>query len=375
MSSWYHAAVSRPADERNVILSKKPHSVTLKDVAKLAGVSLTTVSRALNDNEMVSEQTKAHVRRCMASLGYQPNAMAKALVSRGRTQQLAFIVEDIRHPFFADCAAAFNSGAEQLGYTTQFVEVRVNTLVRILQQLRSRQVEGIAIMRPFQLLAKSPLVKELEHLKRSGVAICAAWEDRPDLRDFGATGNSIVGFDLSTSMQITINHLVDLGHKHIAYVAPDYGYELNNSIRYSTYLDIIQSHNLAPGPVVTSRVYSTADHYKAGYQAAQEVARQHPHVTAIAVYNDLMALGVLSGLHAAGVRVPADVSVTGVDGLSVTQYTTPPLTTVYLDREEIGRLCLKAIVGQLEEGVPSSHLVAGRLMLRESTAQSRGSQQ
>jgi LacI family transcriptional regulator len=350
-------------------VSEKRQSVTLKDVAKLAGVSLTTVSRVMNENEQVSEQTKTHVLRCMANLGYQPNAMAKALVTRGRTKQLAIVVEDIRHPFFADCAAAFNSGAEQWGYNTQFVETRVNPLVRILQQLRSRQLEGIAIMRPFQLVSNSQLKREIEHIQRAGIAVCAAWEDRPDLRDFTSTGYSVVGFDLAKCMRMTINHLVELNHQHIAYIAPDYGSNPLNTIRYTTYLEEMNAHKLKPGPALTPPVYNTADHYKAGYQAAQEVAQQHSEVTAIAAYNDLMALGVLSGLQAAGLRVPYDVSVTGVDGLTASQYATPSLTTVYIDREEIGRLCLKAIVDQLEEGSSSSHLVSAHLVRGGSTAE------
>ncbi|MGP3922931.1 LacI family DNA-binding transcriptional regulator [Streptomyces sp. 8N616] len=354
-------------------------AVTLADVAARAQVSSATVSRVLSGNYPVSEATRARVLRAVDELDYVLNGPASALAA-ATSDLVGILVNDIADPFFGIIAGAVQSeiggrlpngrGGEKLAVVcnTGGSPERELTYLTLLQRQRAAAVvlTGGAVEDPEHAAA---VTAKLGRLSAAGtrVVLCG----RPPLTAApGADGEAppaavTLAFDNQGGAQRLTEHLLALGHRRIGYIA---GPADRTTTRYRLegHLAALAAAGLAEGAkrLTVHGLYDRAS----GYDAALELLRRSPDLTAIAAANDSIALGVCAALRDRGLRIPEDVSVTGFDDLPFSVDAVPALTTVRLPLHEAGARAGRLAMGR--ETPPPGGLATIRadLMARASTA-------
>ena len=330
----------------------RPRAVVMADVAKLAGVSLQTVSRVINDSPHVSAATRLRVEDAMRKLEYRPNPVARALVT-GRSRTLGVVSFDTTLFGPASTLFGIERAAHDAGYFVSIVSLRSLTRSSVLsavERLRAQGVDGILVIAP-----QESATQALLHLP-DDVPVVAA-EAGPD------DPFPLVAVDQVEGAQLATSHLLELGHRTVWHISgpPDW---LEAQDRVDGWRATLEAAGASPPPVL---VGDWSAH--AGHELGRELAG-NPDVTAVFVANDQMALGLLRSLHEAGRRIPGDISVVGFDDIPEAGYFTPPLTTVRQNFNEMGRRSLLLLVEQIELGVRTTarETVAPELIVRSSTA-------
>lgn len=330
--------------------------VTIVDVARKAGVSTATVSRVLNQKGRYSRETLERVRSAAAELGYAPNYMAKSL-KRRKTEQVAFAVSDIGNPVYVAMARAIQQVLKEHGYRLVLLstEARVDEEIDILRSLAKQYVDGLIIC---PLLYGEAHKRELSQTKRPVVVIGGGPE--------GAIVDSVY-IDSSKGVRIAMEHLLDQGYSRIAFVNGPSD-TVPGSVRFQGYEAALIEHGLQLEP----QLVVTGDFtLSGGYAAAAGLLElpQLPH--AILCANDLMALGALRRLREAGVRVPEDVALVGMDDIEQARISSPALTTISLLAAERGRIAAELLLGRLGSSgaaePPRQVTLMPRLVVRESS--------
>ncbi len=336
-------------------------SATIKDIAKKAGVSHTTVSRALLRNPLISQSTAERIRQIAAEMGYRPSAAARSLKTN-RSQALGVIVSYIDDPYFSEVLQGIEATAQQSGYSlfiaaSQHEAEREDAIVRAMVEHR---VEGVIICSTLSGSERGRRFVEY------GVPIVAV--NNQAAEDYRY---SIYHDDVEGSGQL-VRYLVGLGHRRIAY--------LGNERAGRTNLDRLTGSRNAmaaagldlPAGYVHQIQYGTPQAIEG---AVDHFLRLSPPPTAIVCYNDMMAIELLQALQHAGLRVPGDISITGFDNIVFSAYTSPPLTTFDQPKrfigEEAGRLLLSLLDGSDREvpgGAGNVRVLRGKLLIRDSTA-------
>lgn len=320
---------------------------TIRDVARAAGVSPSTVSRALAMSEVVSPVTRERVREAAARLGYEPNRAARGLIT-GRTGNLGLIVPDLANPFFPGIVKGMQARAREADHAVFVADTDedVDLEFRLARSL-GKQVDGLVLCSPRQgdeelhaLAADVPLVLLN---RRTG--------DIPAITVDNAGG-----------MQQAITHLVALGHGRVGHVAGPAsswsGKERVAALRVAATvaaIDLVELGSFAPT-------------FDGGVAAADVVLASG--VTAVIAYNDVMALGLMSRFHGRGVEVPARVSVVGCDDIPQAAMAGPPVTTVALPKEQAGRAAVDLLLKLLDRpdsGGPLTRQLDAQLLVRGST--------
>lgn len=330
----------------------------IQAVAKLANVSIATVSRTLNNPSTVDPKTAERVWQAVRQLNYTPNPSARSLVS-GRTRILGLIVSDITNPFFPELIKGFEDVAIQQGYeilisSTNYDSVRMSQCVR---RMLERKVDGVAIMTSE---LEKPLVAELGRRKIPMVFL-----------DVGAVGPSIsnIKVDYAQGIRQAIEHLLALNHRRIAFIGGPLDLK-SARIRRTAFL-----RGLADcGVSVDQRLVESGNHkIDGGLEAMTRLLAGPKPPTAALASNDLTAIGAMRAVRRAGFRVPEDVSLIGFDDIQLAEFTEPPLTTVRLPRLILAQRAFEALVTHLEnKNEPNrrgaEHVVATELIVRLSTA-------
>jgi LacI family transcriptional regulator, galactose operon repressor len=327
---------------------------TIYDVARLAGVSTATVSRALNGTGQIAPATRAAIDAAVARLGYHPNTAAQSLVTRS-TQTIALLLPDITNPFYAALVSGIQDRALEAGYTMLLctTEGDPEREEQYLSLLRAKQVDGVLV----DGLVLPP--DRITRFVRDGLPIVCLD------RDIDSTLVPLVQVDNRLGARLATEHLLSLGHERIAHVAgpPDLGI---SEERIEGYRDAHRTAGIRLDPELISVGSFTEE---GGYEAARSLLASRVF-TAVFAANDLSALGVLSALAEAGRRVPDDISVVGFDDLRLSRFTTPPLTTVHQPAGEIARhatdLLLELAGGRKVDRM--LHLLEPELVVRRSTA-------
>jgi DNA-binding LacI/PurR family transcriptional regulator len=334
-----------------------PHVVgrpaVMHDVARLAGVSHQTVSRVLNGQTNVREETRLRVLQAVEKLSYRPNAAARALVTR-RTRRIGVVTSNMRLFGPASALLGIDQAARERGYTVSVTSTEGMDAAQTrdaLNEMADQSVDGIIVIAPSEGAARV-----LHRLPGTVpvVAVEAAYSDDVPL----ASVDQVTGARLATE------HLLGLGHRRVLHVSgpTDWGEARERIEGWRAALSA--ADRVAP-PVLTGD-WSAAS----GYRAAAAVA-EDPSVTAVFAANDHMALGLLSGLHEHRVRVPQDVSVVGFDDIPEAEYMVPALTTVHQPFDEVGRRGMQMLIAMIdapEAGSEVSELVEPTLVVRRSTA-------
>jgi len=310
--------------------------VTLKDIAEKVGRSVTTVSRALHDYDDVSPETKALVRKVAAEMGFSPNILAQRLQKR-KTDTIGFILPTFgprfSDPFFSEFLAGIGNTTSRLNY-----DLLVSTcppgeeeLETYRGKVQSYRVDGFVIVRTRREDAR---VQYLTEVNFPFVA-------------FGRTENSVdhpyVDEDGEQGMRLLVNHLVDLGHKKIAFIAaPDHIMFTHHRLKG------FKGGLLERGIQVDESLIVTGDlTQRGGYAMAMELLKGPDPPTAIAACNDLMALGSISAAQELGFHVGEDIAITGFDNIPMAEHCHPPLTTVHQPIYQIGEMVCEMLVKRI----------------------------
>jgi len=334
--------------------------VTIKDVARKAGVAHTTVSRALRGSPLISPATTERVQQIASEMGYQPSAAARSLKTN-RSQALGVIVSAIDDPFFSEILQGIDNVAQENGYSLFIAASQrdLNHERAIVRTMREHRVDGV-------ILCSTPFSAEQSKQLRS-YEIPIVVINNQSAEDYPY---SIYHDDLDGSRQV-MRHLIGLEHQRIAYL----GYARSgrtNAKRLAGYREEMKAAGLTIHNGYEFEV--TTSDPAGGHSSANHFLSLSPRPTAIFCYNDMLAIGVLRGLQESGLRVPNECSVAGFDNITFSAFTNPPLTTFDQPKRFIGTEAARLVLGLLNEDAPGPKIqtLQGSLLVRGSTARPAG---
>jgi LacI family transcriptional regulator len=318
---------------------------TIRDVARASGVHVSTVSRTFSAPHLVNPDTRSRVLSTAESLGYRPNRAARALIT-GRTHNIGLIVADIANPFFPPLIKAAESQARQRDYHLFVADTNEDPVVEEqLVQALAKQVDGVLLCSPRM---SNDLIEKL----RKEVPLVVV--------NRAVEGLPAVVMDVAGGARSAIEHLVGLGHRSIALLGGPRGSWTNREIRRSaTAAARTAGATLTPlGPFPPTEAAGTA--------ACDAVLGTG--ASAVLVYNDLMAIGLLEGLHDRGVGVPEELSVVGIDDIMLSRLVRPKLTTVATPTAAAGRAAVDMLLQPHEEHRTAALVtLQTQLVIRDST--------
>jgi DNA-binding LacI/PurR family transcriptional regulator len=334
-------------------------SVSIKDIAKAAGVSHSTVSRALSESPLVSAETKARIQRLAREMGYSPDAQARSLVM-GRTQTLGVVVTTITDPFIAEIVQAIERTAHNHGYSVILASSNAEPEREIaaVEMLHSKRADGVVVT--------SSRVGALyqDHLDRLGVPVVLINSHSEQRGPYMFS----INVDNQHGGWLATKHLIEQGHRTIAYITgpADHSDDLGRLLGYRKALrqaDI----KFNPGLVVAGTGRAGG-----GERALPELLALEEPLTAVFCYNDMTAIGVLRAARQIGISVPGELAVVGFDDIPLALYVQPPLTTISQPKPEMGKRATEMVLvllssdGQAVADV-SNVVVKGKLIVRGSS--------
>ncbi|MFN7934466.1 MAG: LacI family DNA-binding transcriptional regulator [Bryobacteraceae bacterium] len=330
---------------------------TMRDVARLAGVSIATVSAYINGTAGVSERLTAKISEAMAALDYHPDQVARSL-KVGRTQVIGMVVPDVTNAFFPEVIRGVEDAAAVEGYSVILCNSNEDAEQekRHLSTLFSRRVDGV-------LLACTDAAAAYDSLIQRRFPI--VFLDRIP-QGIPHTG---VCTDNAGAGHVATRHLIGLGHRRIAFVAGNLRHS-PHAERLSGFRKAMQEAHIA----VRDEYLRMGDQsIESGYQAGLEMMRLAVPPTAIIASNNRMLLGLMRAVNELGIRCPAQVSIVGFDDFAWTQHFTPPLTVIAQPAHELGRKAMEMLLAQIRagEGGETKRFenvrLAGELRVRQST--------
>ena len=334
--------------------------ITIKDIAKEAGVSHSTVSRALRGSSLISEETTKHIRETALKLGYLPSAAARSLKTN-RSQALGVIVSNIDDPYFSEILQGIEEIAQGNNYSlfmaaSQRDPEREGT---IIQSMRQHRVDGVIIC------STTFSDEQSRHFSKYDIPIVVV--NNQAAEDYRY---SIYHDDVDGSRQLT-RHLIELGHRKIAYLGNSHSGRTTLD-RLAGFRQEMESNGLAV-PANYIHEIPGSEPEKA-ILALDHFLELPDRPTALVCFNDMMAIGILKSLQERGIRVPEEISITGFDNIVFSNYTNPPLTTFDQPKRFIGQKAAELILSLLDPNsktnVPEQKIqvLKGNLLVRESTA-------
>jgi LacI family transcriptional regulator, galactose operon repressor len=336
----------------------------ITEVARQAGVSITTVSRVLNpvSEYPVAASTRRRVLAAASALNYSPSALARALVTR-RSRMVGVLLGDIVDPYFAEIVRGIEDVARSAGYLVVVCNTSRDpgTERRYVNALRDYRADAILLLGGdiFDTPTRRALARELNALKTYGGVALAVAGDHANL--------PAIDIDHAAAAEEMVRYLVGLGHQRIAFISGPLNVSTARQ-RLEGFRKGLQRAGLQPQAVEEGDFT-----YAGGEVAAERLLRMEP--TAIFAANDQMALGALAACRAAGVAVPEQVSVVGFGNTSAAEHAVPSLTTVSMPRHQLGVEAMQAVLDALEvaSSTDSASVVHPRrlpfhLVIRESSA-------
>ncbi|MCA9963046.1 MAG: LacI family DNA-binding transcriptional regulator [Anaerolineales bacterium] len=332
--------------------------VTLREVAKQSGLSVTTVSRALNGHDDVAEETKQAVQSVADALGYVPNLSARRLKTE-KADAIGLILpkENLRFsdPFFSDLLSGMvEQSAEyglELNITTSLDTEKIEETY--LNYIRSRRVDGFIIVRAQH---DDPRIRMLQA------------HDFPFVtfgHEEGVSNYPFVDDDSKMGIGLVIDHLVALGHQRIAYITEPRRF-MKAETRLQGFLQGMARWGLTAVP---NLIIESNFRQRSGYASTQELLDRDNPPTAIVAANDLLAIGAINAARERGLTVGKDISITGFDDILLAEYTSPPLTTVHVSPHQMGQLLCQTLYDVMNNpSAPPPHkILPPTLIIRGST--------
>jgi len=329
-------------------------SVSMREIAKLAGVSNATVSRVLHGSSLVTEETTRRIQKIIQDLNFVPNNSAAYLKS-GKSQIYGIIVPDLTNPFFAEVVKLFEAllaenEQELLVANTDSHSMRMQRSVR---RMLLRRVDGVA------LLASELEAASLESLVQNQIPVVTTNHHHI------ANGLSDIMIDLAGGTAQMIAHLKELGHRHVGFIGGRVGLATSR-VRRESFLEAVVKQGLSSKEGWMVEGNSRID---GGSAAMAKILSQPEIPTAVVAANDLTAIGALRTARKRGLRIPDDISIAGCDDIEISDIVFPPLTTLRISRKEYARMMFEALqeAGQDLTRPGRQFELPTRLVVRQST--------
>jgi DNA-binding LacI/PurR family transcriptional regulator len=327
---------------------------TRLDVAKMAGVSQSTVSRVLNESGYVSRDVRIRVEQAISDLNYVPNRLARGLRLQ-ECKQIVCITPSISNMFYSEVVAGIEETTLEHGYTFSLYNITYEKR-EYLKVVLEGFYDGLIILSPVEVKKIMDLDEISKYLPTS-----LYWDqdERPAIPH--------VYVDLRKAMKDAVTYLIEQGHKDIIFLGYQFESQLENP-RYQGYIDAMKGNGLPILPYYTQFMEQLNDTLTTGYQKIKEFVNQDLPFSAIVAANDLMAVGAMRALTESGKRVPQDISVLGVDDIELSSIVSPALTTVHIPKRKIGNTLAKQLLAQINgnKEMTASVVYPTQLMIRES---------
>ena len=332
-------------------------ALSIKDIARAAKVSHSTVSRALRDSHLVNPETAERIRKIASQANFRVSAVGRSLAT-GRTNSIGVVVTSIADPFTAEVVNGIEDKANARGYSVILATSRADPdrEIRVVRSFEERRVDGILVMSSHVGSLYTPLLRDM----RIPIVLI---NSRPCVESVCS-----VAIDNLAASEAATRFLIQLGHRSIGYIGDALGLE-SNLERLAGYRQALES----AGVLQRAEYVTQADGQAEGGVLAMERLLSLPEPpTAVFCYNDMTAIGALSAVHARRLKVPGDVSVVGFDDLTISSVVYPPLTTIRQPKERMGRMATEILLNILHgSAAETSRRVQGELIVRESTAPPR----
>lgn len=326
--------------------------ISIRDVAKKANVSITVVSQIINGKgERFTKKTKEKVLKTIDELGYVPNAAARSLKIKNQ-HIIGVIVPTVRIPFFADVIASIQDKIPE-DVSLLVLAAKDDQIEESINRLLNRGVDGIILARMLEKHSKI-----IDKLKQKSVPYIVLDQAMSENETNRVIANDYKGGYLAAT------HLLDLGHQNVCVVVPEGNLTNNISYRLEGFLRVFLNRNL-PKPTLLSTKFS-----KHGGTAIAKAVKE-TKATAVFAMNDELAIGLISGLHKLGIKVPDNISIIGYDNTDYAEFIVPSLTTISQPTSEIGEIALNNILKKIgKDPILSDNtkeIVDVNLVVREST--------
>lgn len=329
----------------------------IQEVAKRANVSVATVSRVLNNNPYVKEETRARVAKVIKELNYSPNLSGRIL-RRNETETILVLLNTISNPFFSKAVTGIRHIADKMGYLIMIcnTEADIKKEVEFLNLLRYRQADGAII------ITQEMDQKGLEEIDANfPIVQCFEYHDSSKL--------SYVSIDNERAAYEAVSYLISIGHKNIGFVGCDSSYPSAKQ-REQGYVSALKEAKIELNDSLMIRGNYG---FKSGYECGKKFMELDQRPTAIFAISDMQAIGVIRALKNCGVRVPEDISVVGFDNIAFSEIYDPSLTTVSQPAYKIGSRAMSLLVSRIkDEKYKTQHiLLKHNLIIRESTVENK----
>ncbi len=303
-------------------------SISMREIAKLAGVSSATVSRVINGSEAVTPETADRIRKIIAELKFVPNNSATHL-KQGKSHIFGIIIPDLTNPFFTELVTILEELLLQTGQELLLAntDLRSTRLVDSLHRMLLRRVDGVAI------LTSEHEAPSLASLVQNRIPVVTTDHYRT------SCGIGDIVIDFPNGMMQMIAHLRELGHRRLGFIGGSEALETSR-VRRESFMTAIVNHGL------TSRAgWIVSGNFKidGGSAAMAQILSQPELPTAIVTANDLTAIGAMRMAYEKGMRIPEDISVAGCDDIEMSDIVSPPLTTLRISRSDYAKMLVDAL--------------------------------
>lgn len=329
----------------------KKEAITIKDVAKEAGISYATVSRAFNNGTEISEKTRKHVLKIAAEMGYQPNGIARSLVNK-QSKTIALIVPDISNPFFADIALATIAEANKRGYNTLLCNTGWDA------ENEQKQIDLVLEKRVDGIILKPDDVSKFDFEKITVPVVLFSYRNSGHVASIEVE-NEKGGF-------LACEHLIKCGYKRIAAVSGAKASQ-SNSMRVSGYKSALVKYGMQVDESLISYGQFTIE---SGYQNTGRMLERQDRPDAFFCGNDLIALGVYQSVVSKGLLVPEDIGIVGFDDVYFASFPQTQLTTIAQPRKVMGELAAQMLIDRIEnpeKDLVRNYVLPAELVIRSSS--------
>ena len=338
--------------------------VSIKDIARVAGVSYSTVSRALNNNPLISQEVRSRVQALAQSMGYSPNALAQGLLSR-RTHSIGVIITTVSDRFFVDVLRGVEEVAKDadIGVLLAISNNDPDQEIKIIENFNRRRVDGV-------IVAASRLDNDYAN-RLEEIHIPIVVVNNQSERDYQNLYSICV--DDYAGGRLAMRHLLDLGHRKIGYLGMG-NRPASNHRRQQAFLDALKEEKIKP-PASWMQIDQTmtagdlAGDIRAGQTYAPELVEAG--LTALFCYCDTVAIGAMMACRQMNIAVPAQISIVGFDDNDLCEIVYPPLTTIRQPKYEMGRTAMHMLLAGITKEPVEEHIVQPTLVIRGSAAPPR----
>jgi len=329
--------------------------ISIKDIAKYANVSPSTVSRALQGHPRISEETKLKIRDIAKQYNYIPNQIARALKTK-ETKTIGLIISDITNPFYTEITKGVEDACVIKGYSvilcnSDFNLERESSYLKVLTE---KGVDGI-ILTPHSVNYLHDYFFDINHIPYVLV----------DIKPSNPNVNCVYA-DQEEGALIATKFLIEKGHRKITF--------LNGPVKLPSANQAIKGYKRAFNEfglkINKDSIIETPQKIERAYLITKQLLRKNDNPTAIFSLSDMMCIGIYQAIYEEQLRIPDDIAVVGYDDLPVTRFMDPPLTTVYQPKYEVGNLAAELLIDQIKAGSswsPRTIKLSARLVVRKST--------